>query len=119
MVRRLVSAGRLRRAGAGSDRRAQSDGTNGQFRSGGTWRGQTRTARRIVPMYRSVLRALSRGQPREIGDQQRDVESWHPASAISIPSNEPMIRPSRVAVGLALVVSCAALGAQSDKQRGE
>ena len=65
VVRRLVPARLPTPRCAKPERRAQPAGTGRQLRSAGTGRRETRPARRIVPVHRSILRALSGGQPRQ------------------------------------------------------
>jgi len=61
---RLVPAGLLCGAAA-KPRRRHKPASNRQFRSAGTWRSEAHTKRRIVPMHRSILRALHAPVPEE------------------------------------------------------
>ncbi len=63
------------RAREGWSGRAQSARTGRQLRSAGTWRCKAGPEGRIVSVHGSILRALSRWQPRQIGGEQWSVES--------------------------------------------
>ncbi len=75
VVRRLVPARLLRRACEGRTGRAQSTGSGRQLRSAGAWRCEACLEGRILFVHRSILRALPRWQPRQIGGEQWSVES--------------------------------------------
>ena len=81
VVRGLVPARLLRGACESGPGDAQSARAGRQLRSAGAGRRQARPERRLVPVHRSILRALPGRQPRKIGGDQWRFESGIPPGA--------------------------------------
>ena len=106
MDRALVTARRLCDQGTARSGRAKSTGALRQFRPAGAGRGETFPARGFVSLHGTILRALPGRQPREVRDLLAAARrTWD--SALCNPLRD------KAWVAFAVVLFCAALGAQA------